>query len=161
MASPSVRGEGAIERFARALEKLLALVLLAAIALNFANVVARYVFGRTITGADEMQTYSMVWIAFLGAGIVAWRGEHLRMDILSRTFPPGAQSALRLIEALLVIALGGFALVQSVRYVSSMLSLGAASPMAQIPMWIPHSGVVIGLALLVLVALWRLVRRPH
>src|SRR5690606_2464443 len=137
MDSPRGR-QSRVEQLASGLEKLLALLLLAAIALNFANVVGRYVFGRTITGADEMQTYAMVWIAFLGAGIVAWRGEHLRMDVLWRIFPPRVQGVLRVLEALLVIALGGFALVQSVRYVSSMLKLGAASPMAQIPMWMPH-----------------------
>lgn len=149
----------ALERLMLAIERLLALALLAAILLNFANVVGRYVLGTTITGADEMQTYTMVWIAFLGAAVVAWRGEHLRMDILSRAWPPAVQLALRIIETLLVIALGGFALVQSVRYVMSMVSFGATSPTAQIPMWIPHSGVVVGLSLLILVALWHLVRR--
>lgn len=133
-------------------------MLLAAIALNFANVLGRYVLGRTITGADEMQTYALVWIAFLGAGIVAWRGEHLRMDVLSRAWPEPVQRALRVLEALLVVLLAGFALVQSVRYAASMLRLEAASPMAQIPMWLPHSGVALGLALLVLVAAWRMLR---
>ena len=118
----------------------------------------RYALGRTITGADEMQTYALVWIAFLGAGIVAWHGEHLRMDVLSRAWPEPVQRALRMLEALLVVLLAGFALVQSVRYVASMLRLEAASPMAQIPMWLPHSGVAVGLALLVLVAAWRMFR---
>jgi TRAP-type C4-dicarboxylate transport system permease small subunit len=153
--------ERALERLMRAIERILALALLAAIALNFANVIGRYVFGRTLTGADEMQTYAMVWIAFLGAGVVAWRGEHLRMDILARRLPSGIQIGLRWLEGALVVLLGGFALWQSVRYVESMLRLGANSPMAQIPMWLPHGGVAAGLALLILAALWRLARRER
>ncbi|HET7297193.1 MAG TPA: TRAP transporter small permease subunit, partial [Burkholderiales bacterium] len=66
-----------MNRVMRALELGLGALLLAAIALNFVNVLGRYVAGRTLIGADELQTYSMVWIAFLGAGVVAWRGEHL------------------------------------------------------------------------------------
>ena len=151
--------ERALERLMRAIERILALVLLATIALNFANVVGRYAFGRTITGADELQTYAMVWIAFLGAAVVAGRGEHLRMDILARRFSSSTKSVMRIAELAVILAAGGFALWQSVRYVESMLRLGANSPMAQVPMWMPHSGVAAGLALLILVALWRFARR--
>lgn len=150
--------ERALERLMRAIERILALVLLATIALNFANVVGRYAFGRTLVGADEMQTYAMVWIAFLGAGVVAWRGEHLRMDILTRLFSSATKRVVQIAEVLVVITLAGFALWQSVRYVESMLRLGANSPTAQIPMWLPHSGVAAGLVLLLVVALWRLAR---
>lgn len=153
--------ERALERLMRAIERALALVLLATIALNFANVVGRYLFGRTLVGADEMQTYAMVWIAFLGAGVVAWRGEHLRMDILLKLWRPGLRRAFRLLEAVLVLVIVGFALWQSLGYVQSMLRLGANSPTAQIPMWLPHSGVAVGLALLLVVALWRLARRER
>jgi C4-dicarboxylate transporter DctQ subunit len=153
--------ERALERLMRAIERILALVLLATIALNFANVVGRYAFGRTLVGADEMQTYAMVWIAFLGAGVVAWRGEHLRMDILTRMFSSTTKRVMQIAELLAVIALVGFALWQSVRYVASMLRLGANSPTAQIPMWLPHSGVAAGLVLLLVVALWRLARRER
>ncbi len=151
--------ERALERLMRGIERVLALVLLATIALNFANVVGRYAFGRTITGADELQTYAMVWIAFLGAAVVASRGEHLRMDILLRLFSRNSNNVLRVAELVLTLLIVGFALWQSVRYVESMLRLGANSPMAQVPMWLPHSGVAAGLALLILVALWRFARR--
>lgn len=153
--------ERALERLMRGIERVLAFILLAAIALNFANVVGRYVFGRTLTGADELQTYAMVWVAFLGAAVVASRGEHLRMDVVARRFSPATKVALRMAELSLLLTVVGFALWQSVRYVESMLRLGANSPMAQIPMWLPHSGVAAGLALLILVALWRLSRRER
>lgn len=142
----------------RALELGLGALLLAAIALNFVNVLGRYVAGRTLIGADELQTYSMVWIAFLGAGVVAWRGEHLRMNVLSHNWPPRLRGALQLLEAVLIVLVAGFALVQSVRYVLSMAQFGAASPSAQIPMWIAHSGVAAGLVLVVAAALWSLFR---
>jgi hypothetical protein len=39
-----------------------------------------------------------------------------------------------------------------------MAQFGAASPMAQMPMWIPHSGVGAGLALLMVAVAWRAFR---
>jgi C4-dicarboxylate transporter DctQ subunit len=149
----------ALERLLAALEKLLAFALLAAIALNFANVAGRYLLGRTLLGADEAQTYAMAWIVFLGAGLVAWRGEHLRMDALSRFYPAALQRALRVAEALVVLLVVGFTLVQSVRYTAAMWQFGAHSPMAQVPMWIAHGGVALGLALILAAGVRLLLRR--
>ncbi len=153
--------ERALGRLMRGIERVLAVALLLTIALNFANVVARYLFGHTLVAADEVQTYTMAWIAFLGAAAVAWHGEHLRMDIFFRKCAPGVQLWLARFEALLIVVVVSFALWQSVRYVRSMVQLGANSPTAQIPMWLPHSGVAVGFALMLVVALWRVTRRKR
>lgn len=144
----------------KAIERLLALAFVFAVALNFANVVGRYGFGRSINGADEVQVYIMVWMAFVGAAVVAWRRNHLRMDVLVRFFPQGIQRALKLLEVVLVVALAGFALVQSWRYTAQMISIGRSSDLAGIPMWIPHSAVGVGFALIAAVAIANLRRKP-
>ena len=61
------------EQATRAIERALALALIAGVSLNFANVVDRYLLGGTILGADEIQVFIMVWMTFLAAGVVAWR----------------------------------------------------------------------------------------
>jgi TRAP-type C4-dicarboxylate transport system permease small subunit len=123
------------------------------VCLNFANVVGRYGFGTSIAGGDEVQVYIMVWIAFLGAVLVSWRGEHLRMDVLAQRFPHAAQSVLKMIELGLVMTLAAFALWQSWNYTEQMIAIGRRSDNAGIPMWIPHSAVAVGFALILLVAI--------
>jgi TRAP-type C4-dicarboxylate transport system permease small subunit len=120
-------------------------------------VVGRYGFGRSISGADELQVYIMVWMAFGGAAVVSWRRSHLRMDVLIRFLPPPMQFGLRVFEAILLIAMAGFALWQSWRYTEQMLALGRKSDVAAIPMWIPHAAVVIGFGLIALIAVWQAV----
>lgn len=132
----------------KALERALALAFIFAVCLNFANVIGRYVVGRSIAGADEIQIYIMVAMAFLGAGLVAWRRNHLRMDVLVRFFPQSTQKALRALEIGLVVLLAGFTLMQSARYAWQMAELGRASDMGSIPMWIPHGVVAVGFALI-------------
>ena len=109
---------GAMNALMKALERALALAFIFAVCLNFANVIGRYVVGRSIAGADEIQIYIMVAMAFLGAGLVAWRRNHLRMDVLVRFFPQPTQKALRALEIGLVVLLAGFTLVQSARYLA-------------------------------------------
>jgi len=53
----------------------------------------------------------------------------------------------------LVIALAAFALWQSWNYTEQMMAIGRRSDHAGIPMWIPHSAVGLGFALVLLVAL--------
>lgn len=143
------------ERFLLGIEKILAVALLAAIGLNFANVIGRYALGRTMLGADELQTYAMVWIAFLGAGLVAWRGEHLRMDVLSNLYPAPLRRAVGLVESLVTLLVVGFTLVQSVRYTETMWQFGERSPTAGLPMWIAHSGLAVGLAFILIAGVRR------
>ena len=141
-----------MNRLMNAIERLLALAFIAAVCLNFANVVGRYGFGRSIDAADEIQIYIMVFMAFLGAAVVSWRRQHLRMDVLVRFFPAKIRQALPTIEMLLVLVIAGFAIVQSWRYSAQMLAIGRMSDVGGIPMWIPHGAVALGFFLILISA---------
>jgi C4-dicarboxylate transporter DctQ subunit len=144
-----------LDRVANAILLALAAAFVAAVALNFANVIGRYVFGRSIPGADEVQIYVMVFMAFLGAAVVSWRQAHLRMDVLVRGLPGRAQWLLKAAEALLLVVLTGFVCLQSARYTLTMFELGRRSDDAGIPMWIPHGAVALGFGLIAMIALRR------
>jgi TRAP-type C4-dicarboxylate transport system permease small subunit len=147
----------ALDRMARLIELVLAVAFILAVLLNFANVVGRYLFDFSLLGSDEVEVFVMVGMTFLGAVVVTRRNEHLRMDVLVRFMPAPVRLALRIAEQLLLIALAGFVLSQSYIYASQMLRLGRTSDMAGVPMWIPHGSVALGFALILLIAIWRLV----
>jgi len=142
-----------MNRLMKGIERMLALAFIAAVCLNFANVVGRYGFGRSIAAADEIQIYIMVFMAFLGAAVVSWRRQHLRMDVLVRFLPQGVQSALRFCEIVLVAAVAGFVLVQSWRYSAQMFAIGRTSDVGGIPMWVPHGAVTLGFFLILVISL--------
>ena len=162
------RGECLIDRvfdrIARVIELVLAMAFIAAVLLNFTNVVGRYLFGISLLGSDEVQVFIMVGATFLGAAVVTRRNQHLRMDVLLQFMPEPARLALRVAEQLLLIAIAGFVLTQSTFYVGQMLRIGRTSDMAGVPMWIPHGAVALGFALILIVTAWRLIgiaRRPQ
>lgn len=147
----------AFDWVARAIEYVLALAFIAAVLLNFSNVVGRYLFGVSLLGSDEVQVFIMVGMTFLGAAVVTRRNQHLRMDVLAGMMPAPVQVVLRVVEQLLLAVLALFILTQSYFYASQMLRIGRTSDMAGVPMWIPHGTVALGFGLIVIVVLWRLI----
>jgi len=147
-----------IDALALALERLLGAALIVAVLYNFVNVVGRYVFGQTFISADEVQIYIMVYIAFLGAAVATWRRAHLRMDVLVHRLPRGAQAALGAAELVLVLVLALFVLYVSSGYVKQMAGLDARSQNAGIPMWLPHSAIVLGFGLIAVLSVLQLVQ---
>jgi TRAP-type C4-dicarboxylate transport system permease small subunit len=148
----------ALDRVARVIELALALAFIFAVLLNFANVVGRYLLGISLIGSDEVQIFIMVGMTFLGAAVVTRRNLHLRMDVLVQFFPAPIQLLLRVLEQVLLITLAGFVLTQSYFYARQMLRIGRTSDMAGIPMWIPHATVALGFGLMLIVAVWGLIR---
>lgn len=140
-------------------ERVLALALIFGILLNFINVVGRYLAGFTIAGGDEIEIYILIWIAFIGAAVVTWRGEHLRMDVLLSACPVWVQKAEAIIETLVMVAVTTFVAWQSFLYVERIHSLGALSDIAHIPTWIPHSAITIGFGSMALLVVLRGVKR--
>jgi TRAP-type C4-dicarboxylate transport system permease small subunit len=147
-----------IEALALALERLLGAALIVAVLYNFVNVVGRYVFGQTFISADEVQIYIMVYIAFLGAAVTSWRRMHLRMDVLAQRLPRAVQAALGAIELALILVLAVFVLYVSSGYVKQMAGLDARSQNAGIPMWIPHSAIVIGFGLIAALSVLQIIQ---
>lgn len=160
------QGEGTVttmtplgERVMRRLEQVLALCFIGAVLLNFANVFGRYALGHSMIGAEEVQTYTMVLITFMGAVVVAWRSKELRMDVLLHKLPVRARGGLRGVERLVLVVCCGFTAWQSGRYAWQMWVLDAHSDGAEIPMWLPHGVVALGLALVALVGVIQAVQR--
>lgn len=146
-----------LERAMVRLEDVLALAFCAAVALNFVNVIARYVFNASIHGADELQIQVLIAMAFMGAAIVQWRGQHLRMDVLVGAMPAAMRTFLRIAEVVFVVVLAGFVLVQSTRYTMQMHSLARTSDALGIPVWFSHGLVVLGFGMILIITLWRII----
>jgi len=138
------------------IERTLAYAFIVAVGLNFFNVVGRYVFGFTILSADELQIFIMVFMAFLGAGVVAWRGQHLRMDVVVNTLPAPLRRLVRIFELAVIVILASFVLWNSTYYAQQMFNFGRVSDMGRVPMWIPHGAVAVGFGLIAFVACLRL-----
>jgi len=104
---PEAAAQAPTSRFERRLvdaNRLVLIVLMAAMAvLVFANVVARYLFNHSFIWAEELSRYMMIWVGFLGAGLVLRVGAHIAVDVFQDMVPRRLAQAMRA-AALLVLA---------------------------------------------------------
>lgn len=140
-------------------ERVLAVGLLIGISLNVINVVGRYLAGFALNGVDEIEIYILIWIAFLGAALVTWRGSHLRMDVLLLACPPAVRWLVGWFEMAVMLVVTTFVAWQSFKYVERIYALGAVSDIAHIPTWIPHSAIAISFAAMALIVVLRGLQR--
>jgi len=78
----------AFERWLVAANRWLLILMLAAMAcMVFANVVLRYTTNDSLVWAEEISRYMMIWITFLGAGLVLRFGGHIAIEDLHDKLP--------------------------------------------------------------------------
>jgi TRAP-type C4-dicarboxylate transport system permease small subunit len=135
------------------------LILLLAIAINFANVVGRYLFLAPLPWAEEVLSFLVIWGVALGCSAVTYEGRHLAMDLLSASFSPRLRAVLDALVLGTMIGLCGFACLQGWRIVEVMARNGQVSITAGIPMTIPYSAFIVGFGLITAAALIEALRR--
>jgi TRAP-type C4-dicarboxylate transport system permease small subunit len=150
--------ERTCDRIAFYVERTLALALILGIALNFINSLGRYLTGFTLSGADEVEIYILIWIAFLGAAVVTWRREHLRMDVLVNACGPAVRKAVAIFETVVLLVVASFVFWQSLLYVKRLFDFGSVSDIAHVPTWIPHSAVFVCFGAMAIIVLIQAVR---
>lgn len=123
------------------------IVLLGSMALLiFTNVTLRYLTNASIVWADEAARYMMVWMTFLGAGLVLRTGGHVAITNLHDMARPPVQKLLRMIVTVLLLAFFATFIWKGAEY--ALLMQRQLTPATRISFsWI-YAAMPIGFALL-------------
>ncbi|MEN8196696.1 MAG: TRAP transporter small permease [Pseudomonadota bacterium] len=150
---------GRIARLPAALLKgvklLLGGLMLLSIAINFANVLARYLFAEPFIWAEEAMIYIMIWLVFVGAILCTWDGKHLKMDLLTAAQHGWRRLTLNAVALGVLVFACGYVAWNSFPVVRLMIGNDQRSNAADIPMALPHSAVFIGFAAMLVILLVR------
>lgn len=113
----------------------------------FTNVSLRYLTNNSIPWADEVARYLMIWMTFIGAGLVLRQGGHVAITNLSDLMTTRAQQALRGFIVLLLLAFFGFMVWVGHDYMTRMQF--QRTPATRIPFSYIYAAMPIGFALLI------------
>jgi TRAP-type transport system small permease protein len=130
-------------------------LVLIAIAVNFANVIARYVFASAIFWTEEVLVFLMLWSVLLSAVTIAFNGDHINMDLFFDRFSRPWKQLTSGSVAIVFIACCTFLVLQSWQVVTLHLLNGTRSVAAGVPMAVPHSALLVGFALMALAVVYR------
>lgn len=126
---------------------LLGALMLAGIAINFANVVGRYAFGHALFWAEETMVFITIWGVFIGMAAIAFDGNHLNMDLFFAQFRGRWRVLLNGAVAATLLVCCAFVVVQSYHVVTLFAQAKQVSVSAGIPKAIPHAALLAGFAL--------------
>jgi len=127
-----------------ALEIVVGAIMITAVFLNFANVVARYVFFRPIVPAEEILQYMNVWIVVLGLATITRDGRHLQMDVVYQLMGPRLRRIADGVSLLLELAVSLYVIVQAGRAIEILHTSGQTSVTAGIPVALMYAALPIG-----------------
>ena len=139
------------------LNRWLIILILAAMALMvFANVLLRFLTDHSILWVEEVSRYLMIWLTFLGAGLVLRYGGHIGIDTLQDAAPRAAP-VIRAVIFVLLLGFFGFMVWVGTRY--AMRTWTQTTPVMEIPVGFVYLAMPIGFALLIIHLL--LMARPY
>jgi C4-dicarboxylate transporter DctQ subunit len=140
-----------LDRMATFLEEtFVGFTLLFATLLLFFGVVMRYFFNYAFEWSDELIRYLIIWSTFVGGGLCAQKGMHVKMDILLRLMPAGFLRYWNMFLTAVAILFSLFCMWQGYRMVLLTQSFGRTGVSFPLPMWIPYLAVPGGYTLMFL-----------
>ncbi len=135
------------------------IMLLASVAVNFVNIIGRYLFSASISWAEEAMLFLMIGCVFLGAGPVGYLGRHIRMDVAVLSLPARLRKALEVLSELITIATCIMLAIFAWPVVTMLAELDQRSDTANIPLVIPQSALPLGLVLMAFLIAVKLIVR--
>lgn len=111
----------------------LAVVLSAQIILIFMTVVMRYVFNRPLSWSDELATYLLVYVTFLGGYVAANTGKLAKVELISSLFRGALDKFVQVLARLASGALVGWIAIYGTQLFFSPIIQNQTSSAMRIP----------------------------
>lgn len=115
--------------------------------LVFTNVVTRYCFGFSIATAEEISTFLMIWVTYLGAGLALREGRHASIDLFQDLLGERFRLVLRVLLGIVLLGFFGVLGWFGVRF--AQFGWRVETIATQIPKGIPYLGIPIGATLFI------------
>ena len=134
------------QRVLQALRIFLGLGLITMVLLNVANAAGRYGGLPTLTGADELLVFGMIWIVMIGGILTTRDRSHLAIDLLPPMFGGRGQLILQIGTSVVTAVVSAFIAWHSWTFIDRIGAVGQKSMGLGIPMTVPHFAVLTGFA---------------
>lgn len=136
-----------------------ALCLITSVAINFVNIIGRYLFSVSIPWAEEIMLFLMVGCVFTGCCAVAWEGRQIRMDVVLAILPARLRELINVLSELTMVATAAAVTVFAWPVIAQLAAFDERSQAANFPLVIPQAMLPVGYSLMGLLIATRLLMR--
>jgi len=130
----------------RFVEVVAALLLVAVIAMNLAQVYFRYVLVDPLSWTEETMRYATTWMVMLAGSAALFRNEHMAIDLLGARAPAWVKRARRIAVLACIAAFCVLLMWQGIP--AAIKNFRQVSPSVRIPMTFPYLAIPVGAALM-------------
>jgi TRAP-type C4-dicarboxylate transport system permease small subunit len=135
-------------KLANMTEIVAAILLIAIILMNLAQVFFRYVLVDPLSWSEETMRYSTTWMVMLAGSSALFRGEHMVISLFDNIQYPKIRNFFRL---LVLSCIGGFCiLLMWEGFPAAIDNMRQVSPATRIPMMIPYMAIPVGATLMLI-----------
>jgi C4-dicarboxylate transporter DctQ subunit len=116
----------------------------------FMATVFRYFELGSLTWAEEVSRYLMIWLAFAGISLGFKRNAHLGLSFIVDRFSGISQKILYFIRAALIILFGVIVSYYTFLLINTQIKNPQTSPAMGIPIWWVYSSVLFGSTMIII-----------
>ncbi|MBV8750563.1 MAG: TRAP transporter large permease subunit [Candidatus Eremiobacteraeota bacterium] len=135
-------------------EPLAAFLVVVDIVILGAGVFTRYVLGNPLVWSDELATTLLLWLAMLGSVVAYRRGEHIRLSVVLRRSSPRVREILETISSVVTAIFVIELMPATLKFFNQ--EQNDFSPALNVPQSYVVLAIIVGLALILVLALLRL-----
>ena len=146
---------------ARAEEILLAVSLSAMVLLVLIQIILRNFFSVGIMGGAEMVRHLVLWVAFLGAGLAARDGKHIRIEIARHILPARLRRIFEVLTCIFSVCVCSILVYASIIFVGVDYRGGGIIAFFNTPVWILQMIIPIGYTAVTLRFLMQCIENVH
>jgi TRAP-type C4-dicarboxylate transport system permease small subunit len=130
--------------FVRANKALIGIMMALMFILVFFNVVGRYCFRSSFGTTEEISSFLMIWVTYLGAGLALREGRHAAIDLFQDLLPERTRRHARACLGVVILLFLSALAYYGIRFALFGWSQVAAA--TQIPKGLPYLGIPLGAA---------------
>ena len=138
-----------LERFSEGIILLTGLAVLAMTLMVSFDVLMRYFLDQPQLFVDDLTSFLLVAMIFLGAGPVFYKGGHIRIDLVTNLLKPKTQSRMRVITLSMGIAFLFIVIYETMVSTLAAFQTGRVSAVMNYPLWVGMIFIPLGLILMV------------
>ncbi len=148
-----------LERFSERIILITGLGVLVTTLLVSYDVLMRYFLDMPQLFVDDLTSFLLVGIIFLGTGPVFYKGGHIRVDLVTSRLKSRTQARLRVITLIIGIFLLGIVAYETAVSTVAAFQTGRVSAVMVYPLWIAMGFIPLGLILMAFFMVVELVKQ--